>query len=246
MAVLSAQNLHKRFGDTVALSGVSLEVQAGEIYGLIGPNGAGKSTTLRILSGLLTPSAGHAGVAGFDVAVAPREARSRLGFVAGSAGLYGRLTPRELLGFFGRLHRMPPAAVAARTQELCEALDLGAVLDRRCDRLSTGEKQRVSIARALLSDPPALILDEPTAGLDVLASDSLRRHILSARAVGRAILYTTHYLAEAELLCDRIGLIHRGRLLREGTPQALRSETGAESLERAFLMLVSAEVGRAE
>jgi sodium transport system ATP-binding protein len=238
-SVLEARELHKRFGDTVALRGVSFTVHVGEIYGLIGPNGAGKSTALRILCGLLRPSAGSATVAGFDVAREPLRARARLGFVAGSAGLYGRLSPRELLVFFGRLHGVDDRLIAERIERLAAELDLGAVLDRRSERLSTGQKQRVSIARALVHDPAALILDEPTAGLDVLASDSLRRYVLAARTRGSAILYTTHYLAEAELLCDRIGLIHQGRLIREGAPTALRAEMGAPSLERAFLNLVA-------
>jgi sodium transport system ATP-binding protein len=236
-AVLCARSVSKRFRDTLAVDGVSLEVRAGEIYGLIGPNGAGKSTTLRILSGLLKPTAGEAHVAGHDVATAPLAARARLGFVTGTAGLYGRLTPRELLAFFGRLHGLKEDRIRDRTRVLAAEFDLDEFLDRRCEKLSTGQKQRVSIARALVHEPPALILDEPTAGLDVLASDSLRRHVLAQRAAGAAILYTTHYLAEAELLCDRIGFIHRGKLLREGTPREL---AGAESLERAFLHLVGA------
>ena len=234
-AILAARNVSKRFRDTIAVDGVSFEVRAGEIYGLIGPNGAGKSTTLRILSGLLRPSSGDAHVAGHDVAAEPLAARGALGFVTGSAGLYGRLTPRELLAYFGRLHGMREARIKERTTALSEQFDLAAFLDKRCEKLSTGQKQRVSIARALVHEPKALILDEPTAGLDVLASDSLRKHVLAQRAAGASILYTTHYLAEAELLCDRIGFIHNGRLLAEGTPREL---AGAESLERAFLHMV--------
>ena len=234
-AILAARNLSKRFRDTLAVDGVSFEVRAGEIYGLIGPNGAGKSTTLRILSGLLRPTGGEARVAGHDVAAEPLEARGKLGFVTGSAGLYARLTPRELLAYFGRLHGMKHDRIEQRTAHLSEQFDLSAFLDKRCEKLSTGQKQRVSIARALVHEPPALILDEPTAGLDVLASDSLRKHVLAQRAAGASILYTTHYLAEAELLCDRIGFIHNGKLLAEGTPREL---AGAESLERAFLHMV--------
>src|SRR5262249_49881957 len=155
------------------VDGVSFDVRAGEIYGLIGPNGAGKSTTLRILSGLLRPSSGEAHVAGHDVSAEPLRARGKLGFVTGSAGLYGRLTPRELLACFGRLHGLREARIKERTAQLGEQFDLAAFLDKRCEKLSTGQKQRVSIARALVHEPPALILDEPTAGLDVLASDSL-------------------------------------------------------------------------
>jgi sodium transport system ATP-binding protein len=239
--VLAVSALQKRFGETVALDGLTFAVRAGEIYGLIGPNGAGKSTALRILAGLLRPTEGRAEVAGFDVATAPREARRRLGVVTGTAGLYGRLSARELLTFFARLHGLDEDRIAARIELLAGRFELNPVLDRRTEKLSTGQRQRISIARALIHDPPALILDEPTAGLDVLASDSLRRHVREARAAGCAIVYTTHYLAEAELLCDRIGLIHRGHLLREGTPSALRAEVGAESLERAFLHLVGTD-----
>jgi sodium transport system ATP-binding protein len=239
-AVIACRELCKRFRDITAVDGVSFAVRAGEIYGLIGPNGAGKSTTLRVLAGLLRPTAGEVIVAGYDVGAQPLAARSRLGFVTGSAGLYGRLTPRELLAFFGRLHGLAEARIRERTAALSAELDLDSFLDRRCEKLSTGQKQRVAIARALVHEPPALILDEPTAGLDVLASDSLRRHVLAQRAAGAAILYTTHYLAEAELLCDRIGLLHRGRLLAEGPPRELRAAAGAESLERAFLHLVGA------
>jgi sodium transport system ATP-binding protein len=245
-AVIAAQGLTKRFGDFLAVDGLTLEVKAGEVYGLIGPNGAGKSTTLRLLSGLLQPTSGRATLAGIDVGRDPLAAKARLGFVSGSAGLYGRLTPRELLHFFGRLAGLPKGELEARTAAIAAAFEIEEILDRRSEKLSTGQKQRVGIARALLADPPALILDEPTAGLDVLASDSLRRHVIAARDKGRAILYTTHYLAEAELLCDRVGLMHRGRLLREGTPRELRAETSAESLERAFLEIVSAtEAARA-
>jgi len=143
------------------------------------------------------------------------------------------------LAYFGGLHHMPASRVAARTAELGVALDLGGLLDRRCEALSTGQKQRISVARAVLHDPPVLILDEPTAGLDVLASRFLRDYVSAERARGKAVIFSTHYLAEAELLCDRIGLLHRGRLLAEGTPLELRTRAdGASSLEEAFLRLV--------
>jgi sodium transport system ATP-binding protein len=231
--------LRKLFGPAVAVDDVSLTVDAGEIYGLLGPNGAGKTTTLRILAGLLSPTAGSAVVTGIDVASAPREAQRRLGFLTGTTGLYARLTGREVLAYFGGLQRMSAAHIATRTDELSRALDLGGILDRRCEALSSGQKQRISVARAVLQDPPVLILDEPTAGLDVLASRFLRDYVRTERARGKAVLFSTHYLAEAELLCDRIGLLHRGRLLAEGTPAELRARAGgADSLEEAFLRLV--------
>jgi sodium transport system ATP-binding protein len=235
------EHLGKSFGDALAVNDLSFAVPAGEIYGLLGPNGAGKTTTLRVLAGILAPSAGRATVAGVDVALDPQAARGRLGFLTGTTGLYARLTGRELLGYFGRLHGMSRDTIAARIALLARALDLDPVLDRRCEALSTGQRQRVSVARAVLHDPPVLILDEPTVGLDVLASRFLRDFVRAERDRGKAVIFSTHYLAEAELLCDRIGLLHRGRLLAEGSPADLRARAdGATSLEEAFLRLVAA------
>ncbi len=239
MSAVVVERLQKLFGRATAVADLSLTVAAGEIYGLLGPNGAGKTTALRVLAGLLTPTSGTARVTGIDVASAPRDAQRRLGFMTGTTGLYGRLTGREVLTYFGRLHRMPPQRIAARIDELTRALDLAGIVDKRCEALSSGQKQRISIARAVLHDPPVLILDEPTIGLDVLASRFLRDYIRAERDRGKAVIFSTHYLAEAELLCDRIGLLHNGRLLAEGTPRDLRARAGdASSLEEAFLRLV--------
>jgi sodium transport system ATP-binding protein len=238
---VTADHLTKRFGAALAVDDLSFSVAPGEIYGLLGPNGAGKTTTLRVLAAILTPTAGRAEVAGVDVARDPQGARRRLGFLTGSTGLYARLKGRELLRYFGRLHGMTEAAIAERTTRLADALALdGAILDRRCEALSTGQKQRLSVARAVLHDPAVLILDEPTVGLDVLASRFLRDFVRGERARGKAVIFSTHYLAEAELLCDRVGLLHRGRLLAEGSPGELRARAGdAASLEEAFLRFVS-------
>lgn len=233
------EGLVKELGGVSAVSGLSFRVNAGEIYGLIGPNGAGKTTTFRILAGLIRPSQGSVWLAGVDVVAAPQRAKARLGFATGPAALYGRLSPRELFRYFGALHGMAPARIAARTTELAAALDISHLLDRRCDGLSTGEKQRVAVSRAVLHDPPVLILDEPTAGLDVVASRSLRDYIRTARDTGKAVLFSTHYLAEAELLCDRIGLLHHGALLTEGRPDALKRAAGAATLEETLLKLVA-------
>jgi len=234
-------SLVKRFAAKTAVADLSFSVAAGEIYGLLGPNGAGKTTTLRVLAGILTPTAGRALVAGIDVASDPLEVRRRLGFLTNTTGLYARLTGRELLDYFARLHGLGPAAAEARIAVLVRALDLAPFFGRRCEGLSTGERQRLSIARAMLHDPSVMVLDEPTAGLDVLASRFLRSFVRAERDRGKAVVFSTHYLAEAELLCDRIGLLHHGRLLAEGTPAALRAMAGdAPSLEEAFLRLVAA------
>jgi len=239
-SAVTVDSLSKRFGANAAVDGLSFFVSRGEIYGLLGPNGAGKTTTLRILAGLLPPTGGAARIEDVDVASTPREAQRRLGFLTGGTGLYARLSGREVLHYFGALQGLAPAAVEARLATLATALDLTGLLDRRCEALSSGQKQRVSIARAVLHDPPVLILDEPTVGLDVLASRFLREYIAAERARGKAIIFSTHYLAEAELLCDRVGLMHQGRLLAEGPPAALRAQAAdAGSLEEAFLRLVA-------
>jgi sodium transport system ATP-binding protein len=239
---VAVQHLTKAFGAAVAVDDLSFSVAPGEIYGLLGPNGAGKTTTLRVLAAILAPTTGQAFLAGVDVAQNPQAARTKLGFLTGTTGLYARLTGREMLTYFGRLHHMPDRTIAERTALLARVLDLDAtaILDRRCEALSTGQRQRLSVARAMLHDPAVLILDEPTVGLDVLASRFLRDFVRGERDRGKAVLFSTHYLAEAELLCDRIGLLHRGRLLAEGSPKELRARAGdASSLEEAFLRLVA-------
>jgi sodium transport system ATP-binding protein len=243
-AGVTVLHLTKRFGAALAVDDLSFSVAPGEIYGLLGPNGAGKTTTLRVLAAILAPTTGRAELAGVDVARDPQAARRQLGFLTGTTGLYARLTGRELLRYFGRLHGMTEDDIAARTALLARGLDLNAgassILDRRCEVLSTGQRQRLSVARAVLHDPAVLILDEPTVGLDVLASRFLRDFVRGERDRGKAVIFSTHYLAEAELLCDRIGLLHEGRLLAEGSPAELRARAeGATSLEEAFLRLVA-------
>jgi sodium transport system ATP-binding protein len=249
-AGVAIENLVKSFGDTIAVGGLSLTVAPGEIYGLLGPNGAGKTTTLRVLAGILTATSGQVSVAGVAVGTGAQEAKRRVGFLTGTTGLYARLTARELLTYFGRLHGMDRDRVGARIEWIARTLDFTGLLDRRCETLSTGGRQRVSVARAVLHDPPVLILDEPTVGLDVLATRFLRDFMRAERERGKAVVYSTHYLAEAELLCDRVGLLYRGRMLAEGTTAALRARAGvgdspASSLEEALLALVASFEGGA-
>jgi sodium transport system ATP-binding protein len=234
------EHLSKRFGAALAVDDLSFSVAPGEIYGLLGPNGAGKTTTLRVLAAILTPTTGRASVGGVDVALDAQRARRQLGFLTGGTGLYARLAGHELLRYFGRLHGLPDTVIDERTALLSRALDLTDVLPRRCGALSTGQRQRLSVARAVLHDPAVLVLDEPTVGLDVLASRFLRDFVRGERDRGKAVVFSTHYLAEAELLCDRIGLIHRGRMVAEGTPAELRGRAGGTtSLEEAFLRFIA-------
>ncbi len=227
-------------GTVEALSGLDLECREGEVYGLLGANGAGKTTALRILATILAPTSGTAVVAGVNVAEDPLEVRRRIGFLSASTGLYPRLTARETLEYFGRLHGLDPQRLDRRVAELIEVFDLGAVADRRCAALSTGQRQKVSIARAVLHQPPVLILDEPTTGLDVLAAGAMIDFIETRRNAGTCILFSTHVLSEAERLCDRIGVIHGGRLMAAGTYDELAASTGQRWLEDIFRTLVSA------
>lgn len=225
-------------GTVQAVRGIDLDCRSGEIYGLLGPNGAGKTTTLRMLSTILAPSGGSARVAGVDVATDPLEVRRRIGFLSGSTGLYPRLTARETLEYFGRLHGLEEDALHERVDELLDRFRMRQFQDGRCEGLSTGQRQRVSIARAVVHDPPVLILDEPTTGLDILASSDMIEFIEARRGAGRCVLFSTHILSEAERLCDRIGVIYHGRMLAVGTKEELRERTGQTWLEDVFRALV--------
>ena len=224
-----------------AVDGVSFEARAGEIYGLLGPNGAGKTTTLRMISGLLRPSAGRVLIAESDVTDNPELVKRRIGYLTANTGLYARLTPREFLNYFGALYGMSPATAAARISELSEWLGMGNFLKLRCGALSTGQKQRVNIARALLADPPIMILDEPTLGLDVLSNRLILDMIRALAKQGKAILLSTHALDEIEGMCHRVGLIHSGRLVAEGDLDTLRARSGRQRLSEIFLQLVHAD-----
>jgi len=220
-----------------AVRGVSFEVAAGEVFGLLGPNGAGKTTLLRMLGTIITPSKGHCVVDGVRTDEAPQAVRQRIGFMSGNTKLYRRLSGREMLAYFGRLYGMTEQAIAQRTDELIEAFDLSGFIDRRCESYSTGQAQRVSIARVTLHEPPVLILDEPTLGLDIMSSRTILDFILDSKQTGQCVVFSTHYMTEAELLCDRIGFIYDGRLMAQGTQQALYEQTGQGNLKDAFLSM---------
>jgi len=221
-----------------AVDAVSFRVEAGEIYGLLGPNGAGKTTTLRIVSGLMHPTSGRAVVNGVDATLDAARVRGAIGFLTASTGLYQRLTPRELLEYFAELHSMSRALIPRRVDQLIGWLGMDDFAHLRCGSLSTGQKQRTNIARALIADPLVLVMDEPTLGLDVLTNRLILDFIRHEREQGKAVLLSTHHLDEAEALCDRIGLLHEGRLIAEGDLAALRQQAGCERLTDVFLRLV--------
>jgi ABC-2 type transport system ATP-binding protein/sodium transport system ATP-binding protein len=245
--VISVVELTKRFGDSggghdvLAVDRVSFSVPRGEVYGLLGENGAGKTTTLRMILGLLEPTSGYAEVEGFRSTESPDAVKSRIGLVSTSAGLYQWLTPREMLLFFADLYGTPPDAAERNLQKLAGIFNLREYLDRRCATLSTGQKQRVNLARSLIHDPPVLLLDEPTRGLDVLGSKVIFDYIAAARDAGKAVILSTHRLDEAQRFGDRFGLLHRGRLMHEGTLAELQAATGLSSLTEIFLQGLAAD-----
>ncbi|MFT3838543.1 MAG: ABC transporter ATP-binding protein [Myxococcaceae bacterium] len=237
---LEAVGLSKRFGSTQAVAGVTFTVGNGEVVGLLGPNGAGKTTTLRMLAGLIAPSTGEARVCGIDVQKDPLAARKKLGFLTASTGLYDRLSAREVLETFGRLQGLEGDALARRIDAVSAELDLGAFIDRRCGTLSSGQKQRVSIARAVVNDPDVYVLDEPTATLDPLASSAILELVQRARQRGKAVLFSTHRMEEAEFLCSRLLFVMSGKIVAEGPPKQLVEQSGQGSLTAAFLALAKA------
>lgn len=242
--MIQVENLTRTFalasgGEVKAVDNLSFQVTAGEVYGLLGPNGAGKTTTLRMLLGLLRPTSGRSLIGGYPSTDCPDEVKRRVGFVSASAGLYQWLSVRELLLFFADLYGVPYERAKRNLARLTTLLGMTEFVDRRCTVLSTGQKQRVHLARALIHDPPVMLLDEPTLGLDVLGSQVVMEYIAHLRQERRAVIVTTHHLDDAERLCDRFGLMHRGQLVMEGTLPELRASTGCRSLNEMFLKLAN-------
>ena len=239
-AMVVADGLGKRFpvpggADVDAVADLDFVVRAGEVYGLLGPNGAGKTTTVRMLLGMLTPTSGRALIDGVDAAAQPAEVKRRVGLVSASAGVYPYLTVREMLLYFADLYAVAEDVAAPRVEALAVHFDIGDLLERTCSTLSTGQRQRVNLCRALVHDPPVLLLDEPTLGLDVIGTQLVVEYIGHLRSQGRAVILCTHRLSEAEILCTRCGLLHEGRLKAEGTLPELRAQTGCASLSEMFL-----------
>src|SRR5947207_3410431 len=229
----------KKRGEIRAADDVTFSVAPGQIYGLLGANGAGKTTTLRLLATLLQPTSGGATVAGFDVTRDPEKVRAHVGFLAASTALYARLTAREMITYFGKLNGMAEPAIKARIEQLADELDMHEFLDRRCDKFSTGMKQKTSIARTLVHDPAVMIFDEPTLGLDVMTARTIIEFIRECRDRGKTVIFSTHVMREVEKLCDIVGIIHGGKLLAEGTLEQLRQRHGENDLEELFVKIVA-------
>lgn len=239
---ISVHELTKRFvgggREILAVDRLSFAIAPGEVYGLLGPNGAGKTTTIRMVVGLLRPDSGYAEVAGFRTSDAPEEVKSRIGLVSSSDGVYPWLSVREMLLYFADLYGMKLCMAREELERLSVLLQLSDFLDRRCSTLSTGQRQRVTLARALIHDPPVVLLDEPTRGLDVIGTQVVFDYIRHLCKQGKAVIVSTHRLDEAQRLCDRFGLLHQGRLLHEGTLAELQAETECQSLVEMFAHVV--------
>jgi len=241
--MIEARGLSKRFqdkkrGEIRAVDNVSFTCQPGKIYGLLGANGAGKTTTLRMLATILEPTDGTAVVSGYDIVEQPEKVRANVGFLSTATALYPRLTAQELVEYFGRLNGLDEPTLKKRVDDIFDRLDMNGFRDRRCDKLSTGMKQKTSIARTLVHDPPVMIFDEPTTGLDVMTARTIISFISDCRDRGKTIIFSTHIMSEVERLCDHIGIIHDGKLLAEGTVSGLRSKYSEHNLEEIIVRVV--------
>jgi sodium transport system ATP-binding protein len=242
--MIQVVNLMKSFRDlrrglVHAVDHVSFEARPGEIFGLLGPNGAGKTTTMRILCTVLRPTGGCARVAGFDVATQASAVRQHIGFMSANTAIYDRMSAWELVGYFGRLYGMSEERLRERLETVFGLLQMNDFRDMLGAKMSTGMRQKVSIARAIIHDPPVLIFDEPTAGLDILVARAVLQNIERLRELGKCILFSTHIMREVERLCDRVAVISRGRVQACGTLAELRQRHGQEDLEELFFQLVS-------
>ncbi|HUE68017.1 MAG TPA: ATP-binding cassette domain-containing protein [Candidatus Acidoferrum sp.] len=237
-SAVRVDRLEKQLGPNKVLRGISFDARSGEIFGLLGPNGAGKTTTLRIICTLLALDAGSVEVLGFDTRVAPQEVRRRVGVVTAEIGIYPRLTARENIAYFAELTGVLDGNLGRQVDAVVDRLDMASFANQRAESLSSGQKQKVAIARAIVHDPPVLMFDEPTSNLDVLASREIREFMVESRGRGKCVIFSTHVLHDAERLCDRVTIIHQGRVVASGTTGEVRGEH--QDLEDSFLALVEA------
>ncbi|WP_447941051.1 ABC transporter ATP-binding protein [Pseudoxanthomonas mexicana] len=245
--MIIANDLHKTFktktGTVTAVDGVSFTARDGQITGLLGPNGAGKTTTMRMLYTLMSPDRGQVTVDGIDATQDPIAVRRALGVLPDARGVYKRLTARENIAYFGELHGLSAAQIAARTQALSDALDMGDILDRQTEGFSQGQRTKTAIARALVHDPRNVILDEPTNGLDVMTTRAMRGFLRQLRDEGRCVIFSSHIMQEVAALCDRIVIIAKGTVVAAGTADELREQAGEDNLEDAFVKVIGSEEG---
>ena len=244
--MIQVRNLTKIFkdrkrGEVRAVDDVTFSCEPGRIFGLLGPNGAGKTTTLRVISTTMRATAGTVEVDGLDVRKRAQEVRGKIGFLTGNTGLYQRLTTREVITYFGRLNGMRKSRVNERLEEISSWLDMGDFLDTKCAKLSHGMEQKVNIARTIIHDPPVMVFDEPTVGLDILAARSIVDFINFCRGQGKCIVFSTHIMREAERLCDEVAIIHKGKIFAQGSVSALKRVAEEEEFEDAFVKIVGEE-----
>jgi sodium transport system ATP-binding protein len=249
--MIEARSLCKRFhdkkrGEIRAVDNLSFSCEPGKIYGLLGANGAGKTTTLRMLATILEPTDGTALVCGYDVVEQPEKVRANVGFLSTATALYPRLTAQEMVEYFGRLNGLDEATLKKCVDDIFTRLDMNEFRDRRCDKLSTGMKQKTSIARTLVHDPPVMIFDEPTTGLDVMTARTIIGFISDCRSQGKTVIFSTHIMSEVERLCDNIGIIHDGKLLAEGTLAQLRDNYREHNLEEIIVKVVGPRFANSE
>jgi sodium transport system ATP-binding protein len=249
--MIEARSLSKRFqdkkrGEIRAVDSVSFTCQPGKIYGLLGANGAGKTTTLRMLATILEPTGGTAIVNGYDVVEKPEKVRANVGFLSTATALYPRLNAQEMVEYFGRLNGLDEPTLKKRIDDIFQRLNMNDFRDRRCDKLSTGQKQKTSIARTLVHDPPVMIFDEPTTGLDVMTARTIIGFIADCRDRGKTVIFSTHIMSEVERLCDHIGIIHGGKLLEEGTVPELRAKHKEHNLEEIIVKVVGPMLANTE
>jgi len=237
-SAVTVDRLEKQLGPNKVLRGISFDALSGEIFGLLGPNGAGKTTTLRVICTLLAPDAGSVEVLGFDTRSAPQDVRRRVGVVTAEIGIYPRLTARENITYFAELTGVLDGRVRTQVDAVVDRLDMASFANQRAESLSSGQKQKVAIARAIVHDPPVLMFDEPTSNLDVLASREIREFMVESKGRGKCVIFSTHVLHDAERLCDRVTIIHQGRVVASGTTAEVRGEH--QDLEDSFLALVEA------
>ncbi|RJO58994.1 ATP-binding cassette domain-containing protein [Candidatus Parcubacteria bacterium] len=242
--MLRVKQLSKFFNGFAAVKEVSFQANGGEIFGLLGPNGAGKTTTIRVIATVLTPTSGTAEVASFDILKAPEKVRQNLGLLTSEIGLYDRFTARENLRYFGNLYGLAGQALEDRIDYLVEILDMQKFADRRAGKFSTGMKQKVAIARSIIHDPKVIIFDEPTAGLDVLASQTVIDYMQTARKEGKLVVLSTHDMAHAQKLCDRVAIMHQGKIIAVDSQAKIYQQTQADNLEDAFLKILGADAAK--